>query len=68
MESLAALVIGFLVFALFGFLVYLIVTYIPQVEPFKQVLIVVAVVFAILYLLALLTGQATLPTPQFFHR
>ncbi len=59
--DLIALVTALLVFALLGFLIYLIVTYIPMPEPFKQVIVVAAVILLILYLLAGLTGRALLP-------
>lgn len=59
--SFEAVVIGILVFALLGFLVYLIVTFIPMPEPFKQAIIVGCVVLIVLYLLAILTGHSSLP-------
>ncbi len=58
--TLVSLVILLLSFALIGFLVYLIVTYIPMPEPFKQVIIVVCVILIILYLLANLNGNLAL--------
>lgn len=57
--DLVSIVTTVLVLALIGFLVYLIVTYIPMPEPFKQVIIVVVVILLVLYVLALLTGHAT---------
>ncbi len=36
--------------ALFGLLVYLVVTYIPMPAPFQQIIIVIAVICLILYL------------------
>ena len=59
--DLVGIVTALLVFALLGFLVYLIVTYIPMPAPFPQVITVAIVVLVILYLLALLTGTAHLP-------
>ncbi len=60
--NLLGLVLLLLGFALVGFLVYLIVTYIPMPEPFKQVIIVACVVLIVLYLLAIIFGGAALPT------
>ena len=59
--TFAGVVIAILTFALLGFLVYLIVTYIPMPAPFAQVITVACVVLIVLYLLAILTGQAALP-------
>jgi len=50
-----------LTLALVGFLVYLIVTYIPMPEPFKTGLIVLAVIFVILYLVRLFGLDIPLP-------
>ena len=52
-----------LTLALVGFLVYLIVTYIPMPAPFKNVIIVIVVVLLVLYLLRVL-GVADLPVPR----
>lgn len=59
--DLVSMVVALLVFALLGFLVYLIVTYIPMPEPFKQVIIVGVVILVVLYLLAMVTGYTALP-------
>ena len=59
--DITTIVMALLVFALLGFLCYLIVTYIPMPEPFKQVIIVVLVILIILYLLGMVTGHASLP-------
>ncbi len=59
--TLVGIVYALLAFALIGFLVYLIVTYIPMPDPFKQVIIVCVVILLILYLLAVLTGAGGLP-------
>lgn len=59
--DLTTIVMALLVFALLGFLCYLIVTYIPMPEPFKQVIIVVLVILIILYLLGMVTGHVSLP-------
>ena len=52
-----------LTLALVGFLVYLIVTYIPMPPPFKNVIIVIVVVLLVLYLLRVL-GVGDLPVPR----
>ena len=59
--DLVGLVTTVLVLALVGFIVYLIVTYIPMPAPFAQVITVAIVVLMILYLLAILTGTAHQP-------
>jgi L-asparagine transporter-like permease len=48
------IVTAILFLALVGFLVYLIVTYIPMPEIFKQVIMVVVAVLLILYIMTLL--------------
>jgi len=55
--DLYSIVILLLVFALIGFVCYLIVTYIPMPEPFKQVFLVIVVILLILYVLGLVTGH-----------
>jgi hypothetical protein len=55
--DLVSIVTTLLAFALIGFLVYLIITYIPMPEPFKQVIIVACVILIVLYLLLLLGGH-----------
>lgn len=57
--DLVSIIYALLAFALIGFLVYLIVTYIPMPDPFKQVIIVCVVILLILYVLGLLTGQVS---------
>jgi hypothetical protein len=47
--------------AILGFLVYLIVTYIPMPEPFKRAIIVIVVVLIILYLIQLFGFDIPLP-------
>lgn len=49
-----------LVLALIGFIVYLIVTYIPMPEIFKQVLMVVVAVLLILWAISMLLGGGPL--------
>lgn len=46
-----------------GFIGYLVVTYIPMVEPIKTVVTVGFVLFAILYALRLLSGHGGLQLP-----
>lgn len=57
--DLIAIVTTLLAVALVGFLVWMLITYIPMPDPFKQVIIVICVILLILYILALLTGNAT---------
>lgn len=45
-----------LVLALIGFAVYLIITYIPMPEIFKQVLMVVVAVIVILWVIRMIAG------------
>jgi len=52
-----SIIVTLLIFALIGFLVYIITTYIPMPEPFKQVIIVVCVVLIVFYLIFLLSGH-----------
>jgi len=49
-----------LVMAIVGFLVYLIVTYIPMPAPFKTAIVVIVVIVLVLYLLRIL-GFADIP-------
>lgn len=55
--DLVSLVVTLLALALVGFLVYLIITYIPMPEPFKQVIVVACVILIIVYILFLLVGH-----------
>ena len=64
MEPVAILT-TILVLALIGFVVYLIVTYIPMPEIFKQVLMVVVAVLLIFWVIGLLLGGGGLPTLHF---
>jgi hypothetical protein len=57
--DLTSLVVALLVFALVGFICYLIVTYIPMPAPFPQVIVVVIVILMVLYLLGLITGHTS---------
>lgn len=49
-----------LALALYGFIVYLITTYIPMSEIFKQVINVICVVLVITYVISIFTGHAQL--------
>jgi hypothetical protein len=51
-----------LTIALLGFIVYLIITYIPMPAIFRNVLIVLAVIIVILYVMRVL-GIADIPLP-----
>lgn len=62
--DLSSIVIALLVFALLGFLCYLIVTYIPMPAPFAQVITVVLVILIIFYVLGMVTGHAAFPHPR----
>lgn len=55
--DLIGLVKLILALALVGFLVYLIVTYIPMPEIFKQVIMVVIAIVVILFVLSFLLGS-----------
>jgi hypothetical protein len=61
--TLSGLVIALLSLALIGFLVYLIITYIPMPEIFKQVIMVAVAILVILYLLMLLNGGGVVGYP-----
>jgi len=62
--TLGGLVGLLLVLALVGFVLWLITAYIPMPAPFKQVIIVVAVLLLILWLVSA-TGVLTSGTPIF---
>ncbi len=47
--------------ALFGLLVYLVITYIPMPAPFQQILIALAVICVILYLVRLFGFDLPVP-------
>ncbi len=55
-----------LVLALVGFILYLVVTYIPMPAPFRQVIIVAVVILLIVWMLSA-TGILSSTTPL-FHR
>jgi hypothetical protein len=47
--------------ALLGFLVYLIITYIPMPDIFQKAIVVIAIVFVVLYLVNLFGFDIPLP-------
>ncbi len=53
-----------LLFALVGFVVWLIVTYIPMPDPFAKVIIVAVVVLLVLYLIGVIAGSGHLMVPR----
>lgn len=53
-----------LLIALIGFVVYLIITYIPMPEIFKQVLMVAVAVLLILWIISLVAGAGPMPLPH----
>jgi heme A synthase len=59
--DLVGILTALLVFALIGFVLWLIVTYIPMPDPFAKVIVVVAVVLIVLYLIGVLAGGTHLP-------
>jgi hypothetical protein len=65
MESLFATV---LFLAVIGFLVHLIVTYVPLFAPFKDVIVAVVVVVLVVWLAAVFFDHAPLPTLPRFRR
>lgn len=52
-----------LTLALVGFIVWLIITYIPMPQPFKTIIIVIVAVFLILYVMRVL-GIGDIPLPR----
>lgn len=64
-------IIGILLtLAVFGFLLWLIVTYIPMEPPIKNIIVVVAVIFLVIWLLSStgLLGGSGLTEPLRFNR
>lgn len=59
--DILGIVTAILILALVGFLVYLVITYIPMPEPFKQAIVVAVVVLLILWLITLVAGGTHLP-------
>jgi len=62
MDMLVGLVLLILIFAVIGFLAYIVVKNVPMLEPFKQAIGVVCVAGLVLYLLMVATGHAPWPT------
>lgn len=56
--DLVSIAVSLVVLALIGFMVYIVITYIPMPELFKQLIMVVVAVLVILYVLGLITGHA----------
>lgn len=54
--ALGGLLTTLLVLALVGFVLWLILTYIPMPEPFGKVIMVIVVVIVILWLIGQITG------------
>ncbi len=59
--DITGILLTLLLFALIGFVVYLIVTYIPMPAPFSQVIIVACVILLVIYLISIITGHASAP-------
>lgn len=59
--DIVGIVFALLLFALLGFLCYLMIKYIPMLEPFKDTLPVICVVLIIIYILLVIAGRANLP-------
>ncbi len=55
--DIISIITTLILIALCGFLVYLIVTYVPMPEPFKQTIIVAVVILLILWLIYMVAGQ-----------
>jgi hypothetical protein len=62
MDLLIGLVLLVLALAVLGFLVHLITTKIAMDDTFKQLIQLAIVVLVVLYLLAVIVGQAPLPS------
>lgn len=50
-----------LTFAIVGFLVWLVITYIPMPDPFKKAIVVIVVVLLVLYLVQLFGLDIPIP-------
>ena len=59
---MAGILVTLVLFALVGFVVWLLVTFIPMPEPFSKVIIVACVVLLVLYLIGIISGGAPMPT------
>ena len=62
MELLIGLVLLVLLLAVVGFLVHLITTKVAMDDTFKQLISLAIVIVVVLYLLAVIAGQAPLPS------
>lgn len=62
MNMFISLVLLVLALALIGFLVHLILAYVPMPAPFHSLIIVMVIVVIVLYLLAAVLGHTSLPT------
>lgn len=60
---IVAILTTLLIFALIGFVVHLIVSYIPMPDIFKQVIIVCSAIFIITYIIMVISGKAQLVQP-----
>lgn len=56
-----SILITLLLIALVGFVVHLLVSYIPMPAPFQQVIVVACVVLIVLYLISALAGYSHFP-------
>jgi hypothetical protein len=56
-----------LVLAVFGFLLWLITTYIPMPDPIKKIIVVIAVVFLVIWLLSSIGALDTVNVPIRVH-
>lgn len=59
--TIATILTTLLLFALVGFVVYLVITYIPMPDIFQKVIMVVCAILLILYIIGMITGGATAP-------
>jgi len=56
--DLVSIVVTLLLIGLVGFIVYLIITYIPMPEAFKQVLVVACVILLVLFLIYIVSSHS----------
>jgi uncharacterized membrane protein len=54
--TLAGILTAILIIAIIGFVLWLIITYIPMPDPIRQVIIVVVVVLIIIWLISVIAG------------
>ncbi len=67
MDILVGVVLAVLIIAVIGFLVHLITTKIPMDDSIKQGIAVFVVVVVVLWILAVIVGQVSLPTLPAFR-